>query len=82
MLFIECVVDGLPIPSVVWLKDGVELNGTDDTNIRIITIPARKASRIEVSMAGGNHNGEYTCVASNIAGSTSTSIEIMLQGHI
>ena len=68
------------MPNVVWFMDGVKLNGTDDTNIRIIMITARKTSRIEVTVAGRSHNAEYTCIASNAAGSTSMSIEIMLQG--
>ena len=80
--FIECVVTGLPVPRVMWLKDEAVVNETD-TFHRIITLkfPDKEASRIEVTIATSNYNGEYTCVASNDAGSTSTSIQITLRGE-
>ena len=80
--FIECTVDGVPTPSVVWLKNGAELNVADD-NIQIVTINARKSSRVEVSMATSDFIGNYTCVARNVAGSNSTSFIITnLQGWL
>ena len=68
------------MPTIVWFKDGAEVNETDDTNIQILTIPATRASRIVVLAVSTEYNGEYKCIASNVAGSISTSIQINLQG--
>ena len=67
------------MPTVTWLKDGAVLNETDYTNLRIATVSAGKASRIDVSMAESVFNGEYICVAVNVAGSVSTSFLIDLE---
>ena len=53
----------------------------NDHNIRIVAIPARKSSRLEVSKASIDFNGEYQRIVSNVAGSVmhahSFTIELM-----
>ena len=39
-----------------------------DNGIRIVTIPARRSSRVEVSRASVEFNGVYQCIVSNDAG--------------
>ena len=78
MFFIECIFDGIPTPSVMWLKDGVELNEVDYDKLRIVTVPSRNASQVEVTMASSSHDGNYTCVASNDAGNTSASVLVKI----
>ena len=70
------------MPTIVWFKDGAEVNETDDSNIQILAIPgpATSFSSIGVSAVSTEYNGEYKCIASNVAGSISTSIQINLQG--
>ena len=50
----------------------------NDHNIRIVAIPARKSSRLEVSKASIDFNGEYQCIVSNVAGSVMHSFTIEL----
>ena len=70
------------MPSVSWTKDRTPLEGIDDNKIRIVTVPARKSSRVEVSEASISYNGVYECIAVNDAGSVSTSFQIeLLQGQ-
>ena len=75
--FIECIYDGTPLPSVIWTKNRTELNEAEDNNIQIIS--SHQSSRIEISEANTDSGGEYTCTASNIAGSNSASHLIILQ---
>ena len=84
--FIECTVDGTPMPIISWMKDGDILDEITDSRIRIsVTISsssARKSSRVEIFEATSSYNGVYECIASNEAGSTSTSFLIeLLQGQ-
>ena len=53
----------------------------DGRNLRIVAIPARKSSRLEVSNANIDFNGEYQCIVSNIAGSVRHSFMIELMLH-
>ena len=50
----------------------------DDHNLKIVAILARKSSRLEVSNANIDFNGEYQCIISNIAGSVRHSFTIEL----
>ena len=77
--FIECVVNGIPLPTVSWRKDGAPLEKGLDENLQIITIPGRNASQVEVTMSNVNNNGLYVCIARNDAGSVSKSFRIELQ---
>ena len=55
----------------------------NDHNIRIVAIPDRKSSRLKVSKASVDFDGEYQCIAVNVAGSVMHSFMIELtQGTI
>lgn len=83
--FIDCTVDGIPVPIISWMKDGAILDEITDSRIRIVNIPASSArisSRVEIFDATSSYSGEYECIASSIAGSASTSFPIeLLQGQ-
>ena len=83
--FIECTVDGIPMPIISWMKDGAILDEITDSRIRIVTIAASsamKSSRVEIFEATSSYNGVYECIASNKAGSASASFLIeQLQGQ-
>ena len=75
--FIECTFDGIPTPeSVVWEKDGDELNEIDN-NIKIV--PTEHSSRLEITQATIMDNGIYECSISNVAGFTSQQFPIKLK---
>ena len=78
--FIECTVAGIPLPTISWMKDGAPLEGTADDNLRILAIPIRNASRVEVTVSNVDFNGVYQCLAKNLAGNDSRSLRIELQG--
>ena len=70
------------MPSVHWMKDGTPLEEESDNKIRIVTIPGRKSSRVEILEATIGYNGAYQCIASNEAGSVSVSFLVeLLQGQ-
>ena len=78
--FLECSVAGIPDPTIVWVKDGFPLNTSNFPMVSLLSRP--KASHIVVSKATGiEYNGMYTCIASNDAGSVSSSFLIRLQGQ-
>lgn len=78
--FIECVYDGTPLPSVTWMKDGAILNPAED-NVQIMSKLITNSSRIEISNANSDFDGNYTCIATNDAGNGSDSHLIILQGY-
>ena len=64
---IQCVFQGLPIPTVVWSHDGNVL--TDRSNdITIAT--SDTSSTLNVTMVTADDSGSYTCVVSNLLGVT------------
>ena len=78
--FIECTFIGMPPPAVVWRKDGAELSEMDD-NIKIV--PTDTSSRLEITEAiSTDFNGMYECNITNVAGFTSQSFQIELQGQL
>ena len=74
-LLIECTFDGIPVPSVMWRKDGAELT-EKDSNIKIAL--ADHSSHLQIIEATSMDNGTYECDISNIAGNASKSIDIVI----
>ena len=77
---IECTFVGTPTPSVVWSKDGVEFNETDNMLCNREIITTDKVSHLTIAMATKLFNGTYECNISNIAGFASRSFPIEVQG--
>ena len=63
---IQCVFEGLPIPTVVWSHDGNML--TDDFN-DIAMVTDNNSSTLTITTLTANHSGSYTCMVSNLLGS-------------
>nr|XP_061790885.1 hemicentin-1-like [Nerophis lumbriciformis] len=61
---LECQVNGLPTPSIQWLKDGEVINNAGNKDLRI----SPDGSILTVTAANTTDSGKYTCVASNRAG--------------
>ena len=78
--FLQCTVTGIPSPTIIWMKDGIPLNVSTLPIVSLLKKP--NSSRIVISKAAGiEYNGMYTCIASNDAGSVSSSFLIQLQGQ-
>ncbi|XP_051883730.1 myopalladin [Pristis pectinata] len=73
---LECVVTGLPKPEVRWYCEGKELKNSPDIQI---AYDGNHCSLI-ISEAFEEDTGRYTCLASNIYGSDTTSAELYIEG--
>ncbi|KAL0164834.1 hypothetical protein M9458_040587, partial [Cirrhinus mrigala] len=68
---LPCVVQGVPDPSVSWLKDGTAL--LDGSQYKI------SDEGLTLNQVGLMDEGVYTCVASNIAGQDKATIQLYVQ---
>ncbi|XP_078268902.1 myopalladin isoform X2 [Rhinoraja longicauda] len=73
---LECDVTGLPKPEVRWYCEGKELKNSSDIQI---ACDGNHCSLI-ISEAFVEDTGRYTCLASNINGSDTTSAELYIEG--
>ncbi|TRZ02412.1 hypothetical protein DNTS_034467 [Danionella cerebrum] len=62
LLELVCEADGIPLPTLTWLKDGHPLPLTD--SIRLL----REGEVLRVASAQVENTGRYTCLATNSAG--------------
>lgn len=70
---LPCVAQGVPEPSITWLKDGAALLDGSDHRISDGSLILNQVGLID--------EGTYTCVASNIAGQDETNIQLQVQGQ-
>jgi len=70
---LPCVAQGVPEPSVSWLKDGATL--LDGSHYRI------SDGALTLNQVGLIDEGVYTCVASSIAGQDEAIIQLHVQGQ-
>ncbi|XP_075384531.1 hemicentin-1 isoform X2 [Tenrec ecaudatus] len=62
---LQCIANGIPHPSITWLKDGQPVN-TAQGNLKI-----QSSGRVlQIAKALLEDAGRYTCVATNAAGET------------
>ena len=64
------VLEGVPEPRIIWLKDDIAIEGTD--NLKQITIPVS----IDDPEAAA---GRYTCKATNVAGNDEAYSQLQLK---
>ncbi|XP_038063967.1 hemicentin-1-like isoform X2 [Patiria miniata] len=70
---IDCQSEGLPPPTIHWLRDGTQLRSSG-SNYVIDASGSLTLQRISV-----NDQGQYVCVASNIAGNSTKTIYLNVQ---
>lgn len=70
---LPCIAQGVPEPSLSWLKDGATL--LDGSQHRI------SDRALTLNQVGLMDEGVYTCVASNIAGQDEAIIQLHVQGY-
>ncbi|NXD44260.1 MYPN protein, partial [Copsychus sechellarum] len=74
---LDCIVVGIPAPEVRWYCEGKELENSPD--IQIIQTGDRHS--LIIVEAFEEDTGRYSCFASNIYGTDSTSAEIYIEGN-
>lgn len=87
VLILHCqVLEGIPKPTVTWLKDGRKLAEVLGRNYNAYIETPQNLTLILGTEAYGDRKraieGNYTCLASNIAGNTSVSSYVTLFGGI
>ena len=73
---IQCAIEGLPIPTVVWSHDGNVL--TDGSN-NITIATGSTSSTLIITMVTADDSGSYTCMVSNLLGSDVESSILQVQ---
>nr|XP_013801082.1 PREDICTED: myopalladin [Apteryx mantelli mantelli] len=73
---LDCIVVGIPAPEVRWYCEGKELENSPDIQI----IQAGDHHSLVIVEAFEEDTGRYSCFASNIYGTDSTSAEIYIEG--
>ncbi|XP_015799338.1 myopalladin isoform X2 [Nothobranchius furzeri] len=73
---LDCIVRGHPLPEVRWFCEGKELENSPD--IQIIT--SGELNSLIIAEAFEEDTGRYSCFASNVYGTDSTSAEIYVEG--
>ncbi|XP_070624675.1 hemicentin-1 isoform X2 [Bos indicus] len=68
---LQCVANGIPNPSITWLKDGQPVN-TAQGNLKIQS----SGRLLQIAKALMEDAGRYTCVATNAAGETQQHIQL------
>ncbi|XP_056379622.1 hemicentin-1 isoform X2 [Hyla sarda] len=71
-LILECEARGHPLPLITWLKEGVPVETSD--NIRLLY----NGKKLEIKNTGEQNQGQYTCVATNIAGETEIKYDVLV----
>ncbi|XP_019490993.1 PREDICTED: hemicentin-1 [Hipposideros armiger] len=66
---LPCEADGLPPPDITWHRDGHAI--TESIRQRILSSGA-----LQIAFAQPDDTGQYTCMAANVAGSSSTSTKL------
>ncbi|NXE64414.1 MYPN protein, partial [Calcarius ornatus] len=74
---LDCIVVGIPAPEVRWYCEGKELENSPDIQI----IQAGDRHSLVIVEAFEEDTGRYSCFASNIYGTDSTSAEIYIEGN-
>ena len=79
---IQCMVSGIPLPSIAWEKDGVQLSGDESRiTIRHTSINSSAVSSLlRIASIDTSDDGSYTCRASSRVGGASASIALDVLG--
>ncbi|NWW90805.1 MYPN protein, partial [Rhynochetos jubatus] len=74
---LDCIVVGIPAPEVRWYCEGKELENSPDIQI----FQTGDQHSLVIVEAFEEDTGRYSCFASNIYGTDSTSAEIYIEGN-
>uniref|UniRef100_A0A674IMN9 Hemicentin-1 n=1 Tax=Terrapene triunguis TaxID=2587831 RepID=A0A674IMN9_9SAUR len=68
---LQCEVEGYPVPEITWHKEGRQV--TESFRQRILSTGA-----LQIAFVQPGDTGHYTCMAANVAGSSSSSMELVV----
>lgn len=71
---LPCEADGLPPPDITWHRDGQAV--LESVRQRVLSSGA-----LQIAFAQPDDTGQYTCMAANVAGSSSTSTKLTVHGR-
>uniref|UniRef100_A0A803YEK6 Ig-like domain-containing protein n=1 Tax=Meleagris gallopavo TaxID=9103 RepID=A0A803YEK6_MELGA len=72
---LKCFTDGTPAPAMSWFKNGHPLI-TESMRRRILSTGA-----LQIVFVQPGDTGHYTCIAANVAGSSSSTVELVVQSE-
>ena len=81
---LPCTATGMPPPAVVWLKDGTQLSvesqkySIETVNLEEFTVH----SELTVQNTELTDQGQYTCIATNSAGSDSSVFAVSVHSEL
>ncbi|KAL4660770.1 hemicentin-1-like [Arapaima gigas] len=70
---LSCLSTGFPEPTVKWFRDGQLLGGIHRTGVRV------DGHTLHIENATLAHEGQYTCVVSNVAGEDKRDFRVTVQ---
>ena len=62
-LELVCVVDGFPIPGIVWTHNGTEIPSDDLRITEEMSMDVQRMSAFSVTNTSSSDSGEYVCIA-------------------
>jgi Immunoglobulin I-set domain len=71
---LQCPARGTPLPKIRWYKNGNPLSG-NEIGERVMA-----DGSLQLEHAHANNTGRYTCIAENVAGNVSHTIELIVYG--
>jgi hypothetical protein len=74
---LNCPARGTPSPTIVWLRNG-QLLGTQNDTGHFILVSGGK--QLKIDSADFNHNGSYSCIATNAAGAADLDMNVRVIG--
>ena len=57
------MVDGFPLPSIVWTHNDTEIPSDDPRITETVSIDVQRMSTLSVTNTSFNDSGEYVCIA-------------------
>jgi len=72
----RCDATGVPAPSVTWMKDGRQLDGTESPRVST----AHDGRRLVISHLVRDDAGVYTCLFKNSVAQASHAIRLVVEG--
>lgn len=75
--YLVCQADGIPPPSILWLKDNVPLLDIPYANIRELS----NGKQLEMRSVQRGDEGLYRCQATNVAGQKAKIFKLKVLGR-
>lgn len=73
----DCNVSGNPEPQLSWFKDGVEINSSSSSQVRIL----RGGRVMQIPSPGVEDSGLYTCKTTSVAGQAEKVYRLQVLGE-